>query len=132
MAYEPTSWSTGDIVTAEKLNKLENGIASSGGEIFIVNTLLDEETGGMILDKTWQEIKDAFDSGKLILGVAAYGTEEQWQAGIAYLFGLMSNDSTHSYACIFLSGSNARGEQFLTNSKNGYPSTADADEDNPK
>lgn len=28
MAYNPTVWQTGDIVTAEKLNKLENGLAN--------------------------------------------------------------------------------------------------------
>lgn len=28
--YEPTVWATGDVVTAEKLNKLENGVASGG------------------------------------------------------------------------------------------------------
>ena len=31
MSYEPTVWETGDVVTAEKLNKLENGVANSGG-----------------------------------------------------------------------------------------------------
>ncbi len=27
-AYEPTTWADGDIITAEKLNKLETGIAN--------------------------------------------------------------------------------------------------------
>ena len=31
MAYTPTNWSTGDTITATKLNKLENGVANSGG-----------------------------------------------------------------------------------------------------
>ena len=31
MAYEKTVWNTGDIVTAEKLNNLENGVASASG-----------------------------------------------------------------------------------------------------
>lgn len=33
MAYEPTEWTCGDVITAEKLNKIENGIANtdSGG-----------------------------------------------------------------------------------------------------
>lgn len=31
MSYIPTEWQTGDIVTAEKLNKLEEGVASGGG-----------------------------------------------------------------------------------------------------
>ncbi len=31
MGYEPTNWKTGDVITAEKLNKIENGIGSGGG-----------------------------------------------------------------------------------------------------
>lgn len=31
MSYEPTIWKTGDIVSSEKLNKLENGVAGAGG-----------------------------------------------------------------------------------------------------
>ena len=30
MAYEPTNWKNGDVITAEKLNKLENGVGSGG------------------------------------------------------------------------------------------------------
>ena len=29
MAYVKTNWETGDIITAEKLNHMENGIANS-------------------------------------------------------------------------------------------------------
>ena len=35
MSYTPTNWQTGDIITAEKLNNMENGIASS---IFYLQT----------------------------------------------------------------------------------------------
>jgi hypothetical protein len=31
MSYTPTTWQTGDTITAEKLNKLENGVANAGG-----------------------------------------------------------------------------------------------------
>lgn len=31
MSYEPTNWQTGDIITAEKLNKLEQGVSSGSG-----------------------------------------------------------------------------------------------------
>lgn len=30
MAYTPTEWETGDVITAEKLNKAEEGIADAG------------------------------------------------------------------------------------------------------
>lgn len=28
MAYDPTTWQTGDVITAEKMNKLEQGVAN--------------------------------------------------------------------------------------------------------
>lgn len=31
MSYTPTSWSTGDTITASAMNKIENGIANAGG-----------------------------------------------------------------------------------------------------
>lgn len=30
MAYTPTEWATGDVITAQKLNKMEQGIADAG------------------------------------------------------------------------------------------------------
>lgn len=45
MAYEPTVWTTGDVVTAEKLNKLKNGVVNSNGgvsEIPVLEFYLDE------------------------------------------------------------------------------------------
>ena len=33
--YEPTVWNSGDIITAEKLNKLENGVDDSIGVIVL-------------------------------------------------------------------------------------------------
>ena len=30
MNYTPTEWKSGDVITAEKLNKLENEVASGG------------------------------------------------------------------------------------------------------
>ena len=58
MSYEPTEWKTGDIVTAEKLNKMENGIEDAGG-VLLVNAILDPQTNMHTLDKTWQQIYDS-------------------------------------------------------------------------
>lgn len=38
MSYTPTVWNSGDIITAEKLNKLENGVGS--GESLIVGNII--------------------------------------------------------------------------------------------
>jgi len=49
MAYEPTIWKDGDVISAEKLNKIENAI---GNVLFInINT--------SPLSVTWQDIYDA-------------------------------------------------------------------------
>ena len=43
MAYEKTLWKTGDVVTEEKMNKIEQGIKSN-----ILNNIKDGENGGVI------------------------------------------------------------------------------------
>lgn len=71
MAYEKQTWACGDTITAEKLNHMEDGIeaaSSGGGTPLVVNVTEREATpiecayGGSVftLDKTWQEISDAF------------------------------------------------------------------------
>ena len=73
MPYTPTNWQTGDIITAEKLNNLENGVAGGGGGssdafevIFTVER--DDETESLIAtcDKTFSEISAAFSANKKI------------------------------------------------------------------
>ena len=34
MAYTPTEWATGDVITAQKLNKMEQGIAGAGMQLY--------------------------------------------------------------------------------------------------
>lgn len=55
MSYTKHTWTDGELVTATKMNNIENGIeeASSGGGVLVVT-----DTDGT-LDKTWQEIHDA-------------------------------------------------------------------------
>lgn len=37
MAYEPTQWRSGDTITSERLNKMEQGIAGSG-DVYALHT----------------------------------------------------------------------------------------------
>lgn len=69
MAYEQTEWKSGDVVTSEKLNKIENGIAGAGG-VLVVTMSGDPLTS----DKTWQEIYDAANSGMFV--VTKYGSDD--------------------------------------------------------
>ncbi len=60
MPYEPTNWKSGDVVTSAKLNKIENAI----GGLVVTATTEDDTT---TLNKTWQEIYDAFSGGKPVV-----------------------------------------------------------------
>ena len=62
MAYTKNTWNTGDIVTSEKLNHMEDGI--EGGNSVLI--CLDTQATGY-LDKTFGEIFDAYTSGKPVL-----------------------------------------------------------------
>ena len=64
MSYTPTNWATGDSLTAEKLNKLENGIVNMCPMVVKVSNPSGDR---LILNRTWQEIKDAFDVGKAVI-----------------------------------------------------------------
>lgn len=66
MSYVKNVWQNGDVITAEKLNNLEDGVESSSGgnNAFLIG--LTWYGGGEYgsTDKTVQEILDAFYSGK--------------------------------------------------------------------
>lgn len=64
MSYTPTEWATGDVITAEKLNNMEDGIVGSAKVLFIE---VNEETG--VFNKTWNELKNALSDGVLCLAV---------------------------------------------------------------
>lgn len=65
MAYTPTNWQTGDVITAEKLNKAEQGIDAAYPYIVGIAGY-DEETSDMILDKTWSEVNTAMRAGRIV------------------------------------------------------------------
>ena len=73
MSYTPTEWQCGDTITAEKMNKIEQGIANSGGgsEPLIVN--INRGTGDyayyFVTDKTFNEIYTAMKQGRNCIAV---------------------------------------------------------------
>ena len=52
MSYTKQTWNTGDVITAQKLNHMENGIASLSGYDFVLNEGLDGfSADGLSLDE---------------------------------------------------------------------------------
>ncbi len=57
MRYDKQNWQTGEVITANKLNHIEDGIAGAGGGVLITGTTM--EGGKPTLTNTWQEVFDA-------------------------------------------------------------------------
>lgn len=105
MAYEPTNWKTGDVVTSAKLNKLEQGVAAGSGVLVVNKDKIPPST----LDKTWQEIFDAASTGVVFLvsvGVSEVSTD--------LVRTVYTDDSTYSLE--------DSASIYSTNSASGYPS----------
>ena len=107
MSYEPTNWQAGDTVTSAKLNKLEQGVASTnGGGILIVH----EDSG--ILDKTWAELFAA-ETPMVVLSTGLI--DINW----SFVVDVFNDDGTY---CVTVNGSNGIID-YTTDSENGYPFT---------
>lgn len=112
MSYTEQTWANGDIITAEKLNHMEDGIAGAGG-VFSVPTTFDEQTGTVTCTKTWKEIYDAMVSGKICI-LHSYSESN---CGMDIVFAV--NTVGSSFEVSTFNGYNAF--LFVTDNENGYP-----------
>lgn len=70
MSYEPTEWKSGDVVTSQKLNKVENGIVNAG-LVKSVDLIVTNDGDTMEIDCTWQQLYDWMNAGYLVFAKAA-------------------------------------------------------------
>ena len=104
MSYTPTEWKTGDIVSSQRLNKLEEGVKDAYGVMVINN---NDNT----LDKTWQEIYDAIGAGKLCVVRTTLG-ETIRSVGIVSSASSLGNEYTVD---------TTSNDTFKATSSTGYP-----------
>lgn len=84
MAYTPTTWTTGDTITASAMNKIENGIADGGGYDlvitydFTVNPSTCTVTSGDILD-----CEDKLDNHEVVNAVCVLKGSWSWAPSTA-------------------------------------------------
>lgn len=69
MAYTPTVWATGDTITAEKLNKMEQGIVAADNVVMIsgLEWVIDGNDHSLDFGITLDELLEYFSEGKEIL-----------------------------------------------------------------
>lgn len=119
MSYTPNTWKSGDVVTSAKLNNIENGIASA---VLKVNAIMDEQTGTMTLDKTWQEINDA---GFAVMALPYDGGEGFGFAQVTGVYKVIRVGSGYTYfvgGVAFSAEGSATALSLATDSADGYPS----------
>lgn len=80
MSYTPTEWETGDVVTAEKLNKLEGQVEDIS---LIQRVIINMDPTTKKLDKTFKQIYDLLASGYApcvrLVESDVYNNEEAYQ-----------------------------------------------------
>ena len=110
MSYTKQTWQTGDIITAAKLNHMEDGISGgSGGGVLITTSV------GGTLDKTWKEINDA-----LLAGTNVFVATERSYEGEVYshqmdLIDGLAHTLPNTYQI------STKNTNFETYSENGFP-----------
>lgn len=117
MAYTPTTWVTGDTITAVKLNNMEQGIANAGGTL-ICHYTVDAQAQKLILDKTAQEIIDALSSGVFATLVEG-DIEESGEVNCYQCNSVFFENDTYHFR--FQIGASAVLGTFVTTSLSSYP-----------
>lgn len=118
MTYEKTNWQTGDIITAEKLNKLENGVSNGGGIELVTATKEDDL---ITLNASWNDVYNAITSGKIVAyietytdsGTGAVATTLVYCASVMYIDAETTGD-TNIYIANFTSIIGTMSASFYT------------------
>ena len=136
MAYEKQTWTNGDIITAEKLNHMEDGIenaSDSGGGNYEIKVLNkgdystspgnSKKITGFSIDKTnGNEIRNAFLNGQeVFLSMDVYGNGKNLYKFI--LLDMMpgnSGSAAFQFACL-----RGRYYSYIDLSFSAYPPTYD-------
>lgn len=122
MSYDKNTWATGDTITAQKLNHMEDGIANAGGAL-LVNVSVDEHE--LVLDKTFKEIESTMKAGTPVI-------IKLWLSPpINTDFDNMYSNGVHSVGCAAYTNRDDSGSyysvsdgtySYSTSTENGYPS----------
>lgn len=74
MSYTKTTWETGDVITAENLNNIENGIEANetaisqiGTSLMTVTYTYNSETRVSTTQATFGEVLEAFENGVTVM-----------------------------------------------------------------
>lgn len=115
MAYTPTEWETGDVITAVKLNKLENGVAAIDGVMVVLAEEVDDTA---TLTATYAEIAAAM-TAKIPVFVIFQGDGYNTMCPV-YQNAVIGGDTT-VYQISAYDFPSAAAVHFYAEAEDGYP-----------
>lgn len=113
MAYEPTVWQDGDVITAQKMNKLENAVSGATG-IFYVQATWDDNNDEYVLPVSCKDFYDATRNGQMPVIVCQNDGGE-----IFFYYILRIDPSTYQVDCIYLNNGYYEQTYFSASSLTG-------------
>ena len=120
MSYEKQTWTTGETITAAKLNHMEEGIEDAGGSGGVL--VVHETVTGTVhtLDKTWAEILAAAQTGGAFV-VLNYDEANLSSFPVIYVY--IDNGT---YIVTTLAQNQLGMQPYNALSQDGYPSYSDS------
>lgn len=103
MPIENKTWVTGEVITAEDLNKITP---------FLINASSSE--GASVLDKTWQEIYDAINTGRIAYILNSFVDGSDYGNGVALVVNVYKGEDVY-----YVSSTN--NEDFVCSSTDDFP-----------
>ena len=113
MAYSPTEWKTGDVVTSAKLNKIEQGIADG---VMVVQVNFDAQTEEYTFATKAGDIYNAWMSGAAVIVDGATMNN----AGFARITAVFSVEG-YDYVFVFRDGRYDNLWYFAAATADDYP-----------
>lgn len=124
MSYTKHTWTDGELVTAAKMNNIENGIeeassgGSGGGGVLVVHATPSDDA--ITLDKTWQEIKDA-DAVSVVFDNTLENARSFFFCSSVFER-VRPGGGEKQYVVRVRDFDNAQNMDFIASSASGYPS----------
>lgn len=105
MMYTPTVWKNGDVITEQKLNKLEQGLEDAGCKIAVINVTLTAVGTSYTCtpDKTFAEVMALIEDGYIPVYLFSEGASHS----VALPSAVHTDSSDQSYG-IFIDAMNYR------------------------
>ena len=119
MGYNKTTWQTGDTVTAEKLNNMENGIAAND-KFFMTSIVYYEDGDYSEIQNTWQELYNAMEAGKIIYCLD-HNTENNDDTYLLYMITYVGFTNEEYYTVTLHNVSAGDSQSFEASSASSKP-----------